>query len=154
MSKISLCWILICNFFSWIAQASEPHTIPLWAPSNTNEMATAGGPRRSCLSNRCRGQWHAGGTIRGGNEGFTKNAPSACREVSPVFLFCLMTDSYSAVVVYLIYQNTKNCTYVCFMWQSWSGHHNFKRARGGLWLWRASQDCWSSHSQSARWPAG
>lgn len=69
-------WSLIC-----LAETSQSHAIPVWAPGNANEMATAGGPRWSGLSNRCWGQWHAGWTFRGRNEGIAEDTPHAGWEV-------------------------------------------------------------------------
>lgn len=69
--------------FTFQAEASESHTVPFRAPSDTDEMAFAGRWRRSCLSNRCRGQRHAGWAVRGRDEGIAEDTTLTGSEVSP-----------------------------------------------------------------------
>lgn len=69
--------------FTFQAEAGESHTVPFRAPGNADEMAFAGRWRRSCLSNWCRGQRHAGWAVRRRDEGITEDITLAGSEVSP-----------------------------------------------------------------------
>ncbi len=56
-----------------LAEAVEPHAVPLRAPGHADEVASAGGPRGGRVSDRCGGQRAAGGPDGGGPESLSQN---------------------------------------------------------------------------------
>lgn len=58
-----------------LAEAGEPHAVPLRAPGHADEVEAAGGPRRGRVSDRRGGQRPAGGPVRGRHESLSQNSP-------------------------------------------------------------------------------
>ncbi len=61
--------IVVCG----LAEAAEPHAVPLRAPGHADEVAPAGGSRGGRVSDRRGGQRAAGGPDGGGHERLSQN---------------------------------------------------------------------------------
>lgn len=71
MLLLFLALAVLCD----LAEAGEPHAVPLRAPGHADEVEAAGGPRRGRVSDRRGGQRPAGGPVGGRHESLSQNPP-------------------------------------------------------------------------------